>query len=36
VTGLTSAEAQGACAALARHRSSCVVLRLDPHQLASN
>lgn len=36
VTGLTSAEAQGACAALARHRASCVVLRLDPHQLASN
>jgi D-alanyl-D-alanine carboxypeptidase len=36
VTGLTSAEAQGLCATLARHRASCVVLRLDPHQLASN
>lgn len=36
VTGLTSAEAQGACATLARHRAACVVLRLDPRQLASN
>ena len=36
VVGLTSSEAQGACATLARHRAACVVLRFDPHQLASN
>jgi D-alanyl-D-alanine carboxypeptidase len=35
VTGLTSAEAQGACAALARHRAACVILRPDPRQVAS-
>jgi D-alanyl-D-alanine carboxypeptidase len=35
VTGLTSAEAQGACAALVRHRSACVILRPDPRQVAS-
>jgi D-alanyl-D-alanine carboxypeptidase len=35
VTGLSSAEAQGACAALARHRASCIVLRPDPRQVAS-
>ena len=35
VTGLTAAEAQGTCAALARHRSACTVLRPDQRQLAS-
>ena len=35
VTGLTAAEAQGACAALARHRSACIVLRPDQRQVAS-
>ncbi|HEX4172638.1 MAG TPA: SPOR domain-containing protein, partial [Acetobacteraceae bacterium] len=35
VTGLTAAEAQGACAELARHRAACVVLRPDLRQLAS-
>jgi D-alanyl-D-alanine carboxypeptidase len=35
VTGLTAPEAQGACAALARHRAACVVLRPDQRQLAS-
>jgi hypothetical protein len=35
VTGLTAAEAQGACAELARHRAACVVLRSDPRQVAS-
>jgi D-alanyl-D-alanine carboxypeptidase len=35
VIGLTAAEAQGACAALARHRSACVVLRPDQRQVAS-
>jgi len=35
VTGLTSAEAQGACAALVRHRAACVILRPDPRQVAS-
>jgi D-alanyl-D-alanine carboxypeptidase len=35
VTGLSAAEAQGACAALARHRAACVVLRPDPRQMAS-
>jgi D-alanyl-D-alanine carboxypeptidase len=35
VTGLTSAEAQGACAARARHRAACVILRPDPRQVAS-
>jgi D-alanyl-D-alanine carboxypeptidase len=35
VTGLTAAEAQGACAALARHRAACVVLRPDQRQVAS-
>ena len=35
VTGLTAAEAQGTCAALARHRSACAVLRPDQRQLAS-
>jgi D-alanyl-D-alanine carboxypeptidase len=35
VTGLTAAEAQGACAELARHRAACVVLRADPRQVAS-
>jgi D-alanyl-D-alanine carboxypeptidase len=36
ITGLTSAEAQGTCAALARHRAACVILRPDPRQLASD
>ncbi len=35
VTGLTAAEAQGTCAALARHRSACTVLRPDQRQIAS-
>jgi D-alanyl-D-alanine carboxypeptidase len=35
VTGLTATEAQGACAALARHRAACVVLRPEVRQLAS-
>ncbi|HET7879677.1 MAG TPA: D-alanyl-D-alanine carboxypeptidase family protein [Acetobacteraceae bacterium] len=35
VTGLTAAEAQGACAALARHRAACIVLRPDQRQVAS-
>ena len=35
VIGLTPAEAQGACAALARHRSACTVLRPDQRQVAS-
>ena len=35
VTGLTAAEAQGTCAALARHRSACTVLRPDQRQVAS-
>jgi len=35
VTGLTSAEAQGACAALVRHRAACAILRPDPRQVAS-
>ncbi len=35
VTGLTAAEAQGACAELSRRRSACVVLRADPRQVAS-
>jgi D-alanyl-D-alanine carboxypeptidase len=35
VTGLTAAEAQGACAELSRRRSACIVLRADPGQVAS-
>jgi len=35
VTGLTPAEAQVACATLARHRAACVVLRPDQRQIAS-
>ena len=35
VTGLTAAEAQGACAALARRRGACMVLRPDQRQVAS-
>ena len=35
ITGLNAAEAQGACSALARHRTPCVVLRPDPRQVAS-
>ena len=35
VTGLTAGEAQSACAAIARHRSVCVVLRPDQRQVAS-
>jgi D-alanyl-D-alanine carboxypeptidase len=33
VTGLTAAEAQGACVALARHRAACLIVR--PDQVAS-
>jgi D-alanyl-D-alanine carboxypeptidase len=35
VTGLTATEAQGACAALARHRAACMVLRPDQRVVAS-
>jgi D-alanyl-D-alanine carboxypeptidase len=35
VTGLTAAEAQGACATLARRGGSCIVLRPDQRQVAS-
>jgi D-alanyl-D-alanine carboxypeptidase len=35
VTGLTVNEAQGACAALVKHKTACVVLRPDPGQFAS-
>ena len=35
VTGLTATEAQGACAALARHRAACLVLRPDQRVVAS-
>lgn len=35
VTGLTAAEAQNACSTLARHKTACIVLRPDQHQLAS-
>jgi D-alanyl-D-alanine carboxypeptidase len=35
VTGLTATEAQGACSALVRHRSPCMVLRPDQRQVAS-
>lgn len=35
VIGLTPAEAQGACSALSRHRSPCMVLRPDQRQVAS-
>jgi len=35
VTGLTAARAQGACAALKRTRTSCVVLRPEQGQVAS-
>ncbi len=35
VTGLSAAEAQGACSALAHHRMACVVLRPDQRQVAS-
>ena len=35
VTGLTAAEAQNTCSTLARHKTACIVLRPDQHQLAS-
>jgi D-alanyl-D-alanine carboxypeptidase len=35
IVGLTAAEAQGACSALARRRSPCMVLRADQRQVAS-
>ena len=35
VIGLTAAEAQGACSALARHKAPCIVLRPDQRQVAS-
>lgn len=34
VTGLTAAEAQSACSALARHRGACFVLRPEQRQVA--
>ena len=35
VTGLTAPEAQGACAALSRHRTPCMVLRPEAREVAS-
>jgi D-alanyl-D-alanine carboxypeptidase len=35
VVGLTAAKAQGACSALAHSRTTCVVLRPEPGQIAS-
>ena len=35
VTGLTAPEAQGACAALSRHRTPCMVLRPEVREVAS-
>jgi D-alanyl-D-alanine carboxypeptidase len=35
VTGLTAPEAQGACVALSRHRTPCVVLRPEAREVAS-
>lgn len=35
VIGLSAAEAQAACSTLSRRRAACVVLRLDPRQVAS-
>jgi hypothetical protein len=35
VVGLTAARAQGACSALAHSRTTCVVVRPEPGQLAS-
>src|SRR5277367_3519027 len=35
VVGLTAARAQGACSALAHSRTTCVVMRPDPGQIAS-
>jgi D-alanyl-D-alanine carboxypeptidase len=35
VTGLSASEAQSACSALARHRTTCVVLRPDQREVAS-
>jgi len=35
VTGLTAAEAQSACSALARHRGACIVLRPEQRQVAT-
>jgi len=35
VIGLTAGEAQGACAALTRHRAACFVIRPDQRQVAS-
>ena len=35
VIGLTAAEAQGACSALARRKAPCIVLRPDQRQVAS-
>ena len=35
VTGLSQSDAKAACAALARHKLPCAVLRVDPRQVAS-
>ncbi len=35
VMGLTQADAQSACTALIRHKTPCMVLRVDPRQIAS-
>ena len=35
VTGLSAAEAQGACSSLARRKAPCIVLRPDQRQVAS-
>ncbi len=35
VTGLSQADARAACSALARRRTPCIVIRIDPRQVAS-
>ena len=35
VMGLTSADARAACAVLTKHRTPCMVVRVDPRQVAS-
>jgi D-alanyl-D-alanine carboxypeptidase len=35
VTGLSQADARGACAALTKHKTPCSVLRIDPRMVAS-
>ena len=34
LTGLSAAEANGTCAALARHKTACIVLKPEAGQLA--